>query len=205
MWWRENRPAAPDLLEQELQSVLALVASAPTLGAVARDARVKDVRRVLLRRTRYHVYYWVDWTWKSRRKATGRPAKDAEIRKLIVQMANANPTWGAPRIHGELLKLGFVVSQRTVSRYLPPKQRRPPSQTWRTFVKNHVDSLVAVDFFVVPTATFRVLYGIRGPGTQTSPSRSLQRHREPYSRVDGLADPASVPLGHGAPLPSARP
>jgi transposase InsO family protein len=99
------------------------------------------------------------WTWKSGRTATGRPAKDAEIRKLVVQMANANSTWGAPRIHGELLKLGIVVSERTVSRYMPPQQRRPPSQTWRTFLKNHVDSLVAVDFFVVPTATFRILYG----------------------------------------------
>ena len=59
-WWRERRPAAPDLLEQELRNVLALVASAPTLGAVARDARVKGVRRVLLRKTRYHVYYRVD-------------------------------------------------------------------------------------------------------------------------------------------------
>ena len=59
-WWRENRPASPGLLEQELRSVLALVASAPTLGAVARDARVKDVRRVLLRRTRYHLYYRID-------------------------------------------------------------------------------------------------------------------------------------------------
>jgi plasmid stabilization system protein ParE len=59
-WWRENRPAAPDLLEQELRSVLALVAAAPSLGAVARDPRIEDVRRVLLRRTRYHVYYRVD-------------------------------------------------------------------------------------------------------------------------------------------------
>jgi plasmid stabilization system protein ParE len=59
-WWRENRPAAPDLLEQELRSVLALVAAAPTLGAVARDTRIKDVRRVLLRRTRYHIYYRIE-------------------------------------------------------------------------------------------------------------------------------------------------
>jgi hypothetical protein len=99
------------------------------------------------------------WAWKSRRTATERPPKDMEIRKLVVQMANANSTWGAPRIHGELLKLGIVVSERTVSRYMPPQRRRPPSQTWRTFLKNHVDSLVAVDFFVVPTATFRILYG----------------------------------------------
>ncbi len=72
-------------------------------------------------------------------------------------MARANPLWGAPRIHGELLKLGLDVSQRTVARLMP---RRPklPSQTWRTFLENHLADLVSVDFFVVPTATFRVLY-----------------------------------------------
>jgi putative transposase len=72
-------------------------------------------------------------------------------------MALANPLWGAPRIHGELLKLGLDVSQRTVARLMP---RRPklPSQTWRTFLQNHLADLVSVDFFVLPTATFRVLY-----------------------------------------------
>ena len=72
-------------------------------------------------------------------------------------MALANPLWGAPRIHGELLKLGFNVSQRTVAR-LMPRRPKPPSQTWRTFLQNHVLDLVSVDFFVVPTATFRLLY-----------------------------------------------
>ena len=72
-------------------------------------------------------------------------------------MALANPLWGAPRIHGELLKLGIEVSQRTVAR-LMPRRPKPPSQTWRTFLQNHVADLVSVDFFVVPTATFRVLY-----------------------------------------------
>jgi transposase InsO family protein len=73
-------------------------------------------------------------------------------------MAIANPLWGAPRIHGELLKLGIEVSQRTVSR-LMPRRRKPPSQTWRTFLDNHLKDLVSIDFFVVPTATFRVLFG----------------------------------------------
>ena len=73
-------------------------------------------------------------------------------------MALANPLWGAPRNHGELLKLGFDVSQRTVAR-LMPRRAKPPSQTWRTFLQNHLADLVSVDFFVVPTATFRVLYG----------------------------------------------
>src|SRR5262245_42360702 len=76
---------------------------------------------------------------------------------MIEQMAQANPLWGAPRIHGELLKLGMEVSERTVSR-LMPKCRKPPSQTWRTFLDNHVKEIVSIDFFTVPTAAFRVLF-----------------------------------------------
>jgi len=72
-------------------------------------------------------------------------------------MTQANPLWGAPRIHGELLKLGIDISERTVSR-LMPKNRKPPSQTWRTFLDNHFRELVSIDFLTVPTATFRVLY-----------------------------------------------
>ena len=70
-------------------------------------------------------------------------------------MCRSNPTWGAPRIHGELLKLGIEIAETTVASYLA-RRRPPPSQTWRTFLKNHVSQLVAVDFFVVPTLTFRV-------------------------------------------------
>ena len=72
-------------------------------------------------------------------------------------MAAANPLWGAPRIHGELLKLGIDVAERTVSRLIP-KRRTPPSQTWRTFLTNHVRDLVSIDFFTVPTAGWRVLF-----------------------------------------------
>jgi len=72
-------------------------------------------------------------------------------------MAVANPYWGAPRIHGELLKLGIEISERTVSR-LMPKYRKPPSQTWRAFLNNHVQDLVSIDFFTVPTVSFRVLF-----------------------------------------------
>ena len=72
-------------------------------------------------------------------------------------MSRANPTWGAPRIHGELLKLGIETAESTVGQYLV-RRRPPPSQTWRTFLKNHVSQLVSVDFFVVPTLTFRVLW-----------------------------------------------
>ena len=72
-------------------------------------------------------------------------------------MAEANPLWGAPRIHGELLKLGIGVSQATVAKYMP-RHRRPPSQTWRTFLANHVNQIAAADFFVVPTVTYRLLF-----------------------------------------------
>ena len=96
------------------------------------------------------------WTWKSRHRG-GRPPIDAEIRTLIRRMARENPTWGAPRIHGELLMLGFEVGEATVSRYMP-RRRKTPSQTWRSFLRNHTQDIVSVDFFVVPTATFRILY-----------------------------------------------
>jgi putative transposase len=96
------------------------------------------------------------WTWKSRRRS-GRPMMRRELRELIARMSRANPLWGAPRIHGELLKLGLTVSQATVSKYTV-RPRRPPSQAWRTFLKNHAPDLIAMDFFTVPTATFRVLF-----------------------------------------------
>jgi transposase InsO family protein len=97
------------------------------------------------------------WTWKSRRQRPGRPPVDKEIRKLIRQMQSANVGWGAPRIHGELLKLGIDISQATVSKYMV-RHRKPPSQTWRTFLENHADCIAGIDFFTVPTATFRILY-----------------------------------------------
>jgi putative transposase len=95
------------------------------------------------------------WTRKSRRK--GRPQLDVEIRKLIRRISVANPLWGAPRIHGELLKLGLSVSEATVSKYMT-RHRRPPSQSWRTFLANHASDIAAIDFLTVPTATFRVLF-----------------------------------------------
>ena len=97
------------------------------------------------------------WTWKSRRNGPGRPAVALEVRALIRRMSKANPIWGAPRIHGELQKLGVEISQAAVSKYVV-RHRRPPSQTWRTFLDNHVESLVSVDFFIVPTVMFKVLF-----------------------------------------------
>jgi putative transposase len=97
------------------------------------------------------------WTHLSKHHGSGRPGTGNKIRDLIRKMADANPTWGSPRIHGELLKLGIKISERTVAR-LMPKKRNPPSQTWRTFLDNHLKEMVSIDFFVVPTATFRVLF-----------------------------------------------
>ena len=97
------------------------------------------------------------WRWKSRPKWPGRRAVPNDIRDLIRTMSQDNPLWGAPRIHGELMKLGITVSQGTVSKYMV-RHRKPPSQSWRTFLKNHAKDIVSVDFFTVPTATFRVLY-----------------------------------------------
>ena len=97
------------------------------------------------------------WTRLSRKGKPGRPRIAKDVRDLIRRMSTANPTWGAPRIHGELQKLGIIVSPATVSKYMV-RRRSPPSQTWRTFLDNHVGELVSVDFFTVPTATFEVLF-----------------------------------------------
>jgi putative transposase len=94
------------------------------------------------------------WAWKSRRRL-GPPTVPADIRTLIRTMAQANPRWGAPRIHGEMLKLGLDVCQATVAKYMG-RRRQPPSQTWRAFVENHIGQIVAADFFVVPTVTYRL-------------------------------------------------
>jgi hypothetical protein len=95
--------------------------------------------------------------WKSRRRIGGRPPVPREVRDLIRRMNRENPLWGAPRIHGELMKLGFKISETTVSKYLA-RFSTPPSQTWRTFLWNHADCLASIDLFVLPTATFRILF-----------------------------------------------
>ena len=96
------------------------------------------------------------WTWKSRRRI-GRPTVPTDLRALIRTMSQTNPLWGAPRVHGELLKLGFNISQASVAKYMRPRER-PPSQSWRTFLTNHLQQIAATDFFVVPTATCRLLF-----------------------------------------------
>ncbi len=97
------------------------------------------------------------WTWKSRPRQGGRPAIDPDLRKLIRAMSRNNIGWGAPRIHGELKMLGIQISESTVAKYMI-RHSNPPSQTWRTFLENHTDCIAGIDFFTVPTATFRILY-----------------------------------------------
>jgi putative transposase len=97
------------------------------------------------------------WTWKVWRGQAGRPVISRQVRDLIRKMCRENPGWGAPRIHGELLKLGIDIGESSVSKYMV-RCRKPPSQTWRTFLENHAKQLVSVDFFTVPTIRFQVLY-----------------------------------------------
>jgi hypothetical protein len=96
------------------------------------------------------------WRWKSRRRG-GRPGVSRDVRDLIRRMAQANPLWSAPRIHGELLELGIEVAQDSVAKYMP-RRPEPPSPTWRSFLNNHLTQIVACDFLTVPTATFGILY-----------------------------------------------
>ena len=98
------------------------------------------------------------WRWRSRPRG-GRPKLPEEVRQLVQRMAEENAGWGAPRIHGEILKLGFVVSERTVARYLRLIRRRgDPAKRWLAFLRNHREVIVAFDFFTVPTITFKLLY-----------------------------------------------
>src|SRR5271163_3445732 len=98
------------------------------------------------------------WRWKSRHVG-GRPPIDSEIRALIRRMSRENPLWGAPRIHGELLMLGIEVAESTVGRYMV-RRRRPPSQGWKTFLRNHAAGIASLDLLVVSTISFKLLYGL---------------------------------------------
>ena len=98
------------------------------------------------------------WRWKSRR-CGGRPRIDREFRDLIGRMSKENPLWGAPRIHGELLMLGIEVAQSTVARYMTRRQG-PPSQGWKTFLRNHSAGIASIDLFAVRTISFKLLYGL---------------------------------------------
>ena len=105
----------------------------------------------------HHQGFRLYWRWRSRPRGPGQPALAREVRDLIRQMSQANPLWGAPRIHGEPLKLGISVCQTAVSKYMA-RRAGSPSPTWRTFLRNHRDGIAAIDMFVVATATFCLLY-----------------------------------------------
>jgi putative transposase len=121
------------------------------------------------------------WRWKSRHRSVGRPPLDLELRTLIRRMARDNPTWGRRRIQAELRFLGYEVAELTVAKYMRRSSTRP-SSTWRTFLEAHLHDIVAVDFFVVPTLTFGLLFGF-DPSTRPSRTRPCQRHRPPHRRL----------------------
>ena len=132
------------------------------------------------------------WRQKSRRRR-GRPRVTTEIRELIVRLAEENTGWGAPKIHGELLKLGFEISERTVARYVRRIHRRgDPKRSWLTFLKNHCEVIAVLDFFTVPTITFQLLYCFFVIDHQ-SQGFALPCHRSPNG---GLGHPATTGYIH---------
>ena len=139
-------------------------------------------------RKRFKRYWWR----LSQAKGPGRPPMSTEIRKLVRTMAAANVLWGAPRIHGELLKLGFEISERTVSR-LMPKRRKEPSQTWKTFLNNHVGQLVSIDFLYCSHTAVESLIRIRCASASASPRAAFQCHGAFHRSMDGAADHRIVP------------
>ena len=133
------------------------------------------------------------WRWKSRSRG-GRPQIDADLRALIRRMSIENPLWGAPRIHGELLKLGFEVAQSSVAKYMV-KRGGPPSQGWRTFLRNHAPDIAAMDLFVVPTIGFDLLYAIRRRPSRPQRPGLGQCHNKPDGRMDRTPANRGIPLG----------
>jgi transposase InsO family protein len=141
-----------ELLKLIFGVLASLFKSRAKLEAEILVAIVRPETIIRWHRARFRVY----WRWRSRNRI-GRPKVSAELRTLIAEISGANHLWGAPRIHGELLKLGFEVAQSTVARYMC-RSRLPPSQGWRTFLHNHADGIAAVDLFVLPTVAFQTLY-----------------------------------------------
>ena len=131
----------------------------------------------------------------------GRPSIAKEVRELIQAMCRANPTWGSPRIVGELRKLGVDVAKSTVEKYRP-SGRKPPSPTWKAFLNNHVKDLVSLDFFVVPTVTHKVLFVLLILAHERR--RPLRSDGTSYHRVDCPAGGGRVSVGSSAALSAAR-
>jgi hypothetical protein len=140
------------------------------------------------------------WRWKSRGQP-GRPEIEPELRELIRRMSKENPLWGAPRIHGELLKLGFEIAESTVSKYMI-RHRGPPSQNWRTFLRNHADAIAAIDLCVVPNV--RVPVCIRRRGSRTSTAALVCGDPASDRGVARTTERGGIPVEHGADLFGAR-
>ena len=161
---------------------------------------IRPVTLIRWHRSGFRCY----WRWKSR-SLGGRPQIEAGLRALIRQMSMENPLWGAPRIHGELLKLGFEVAQSSVAKYMV-KRRGPPGQGWLTFLRNHAPDIAAMDLFVVPTIGFDLLYAFvivrlarpQRPGLD-------QRHKEFDGRMGCTSNNGGVSLGRGSRLHDPRP
>jgi hypothetical protein len=149
---KRSAPARPRLKVTDRLIFICLYRLFPSLL----DASVIFQPETLLRWHR--IGFRLFWRWKSQQRV-GRPALAGEVRELIRRISRENPLWGAPRIHGELLKLGIEIAQSTVAKYMV-RRRGPPSQGWKTFLRNHAPHIAAVDLFVVPTIGFRLLYGL---------------------------------------------
>jgi len=149
---KRSAPARPKLRTTDRLIFVCLYRLFPSLL----DASIVFKPETLLRwhRTGFRLF----WRWKSRRPL-GRPAVSADIRSLVRRISRENPLWGAPRIHGELLKLGIEIAQSTVAKYVV-RRRGPPSQGWKTFLRNHSPHIAAIDMFVAPTIGFGLLYGL---------------------------------------------
>ena len=149
---RQSAPARPRLKAIDRLIFVCLYRLFPSLI----DASIVFQPETLLRwhRRGFRLF----WRWKSRRQV-GRPALPAEIRSLVRRISRENPLWGAPRIHGELLKLGVEIAQSTVAKYMG-RRRGPQSQRWKTFLRNHAPDIAAIDLFVVRTIGFKLLYGL---------------------------------------------
>ena len=154
---------------------------------------------------RYTILRWhrtgfkVFWRWKSRNRAGGRPKIDRGLRDLIRRMSRVNALWGASRIHGELLMLGFQVAQSTVSKYMVRCQD-PPSQTWKTFLQNHADAIAAIDMCIVPTLTFDLLFAFLVLGHGRRQLLWCEVELASDRQVAGPADHRGFPLGISAGL-----
>ncbi len=148
---RRKSPKRPTFGRIDRLVFVGLYGLAP--GVLSALAIVRPETVIRWHRAGFRLY----WRWRSR-PCGGRPKVSMDVRELIRDISSANPLWGAPRIHGELLKLGIEVGQTTVAKYMA-RGRRPPSQGWKTFLRNHANGIASMDLFVVPTISFRLLYG----------------------------------------------